>query len=102
MLTISVADQRWEDLYRAAIFEPNSQEVPKRIADAERALVVRARELFGSKEDNIEEEQALDDAMYALKRLAQCLDTSREGSQRDPRVFDFPAGLSRDALSKRI
>jgi len=69
MLTISVADQRWQDLYRAAIFEPNSQEVPKRRADAERALVVRARELFGSKEDNIEEEQALDDAMYALNAL---------------------------------
>ena len=69
MLTISVVDQRWQDLYRAAIFEPNSQEVPKRIADAERALVVRARELFGSKEDNIEEEQALDDAMYALNAL---------------------------------
>jgi len=66
---IPAPNQSWRDLYRAALFEPDSIEIPKRIAEAEHALVMRARELFASKDDNIEEEQALDDAMYALNAL---------------------------------
>jgi hypothetical protein len=38
--------------------------VPKRIADAEQAIVVRARQLFLTGSDTIEEDQALDDALY--------------------------------------
>jgi len=56
-------------LYKAALFEVDTTRIPDRIAQAEEALVVRARELFHIAGDNIEEEQALDDTMYALHAL---------------------------------
>jgi hypothetical protein len=51
----------------------DADKVSDRIAEAETALVIRARELFGSAGDNIEEEQAVDDAMYALHALRSAL-----------------------------
>ncbi len=59
----------WRRFYTAALFEVDGAKLPERIAQAETALVLRARELFHSPGDNIEEEQALDDAMYALQAL---------------------------------
>jgi hypothetical protein len=59
----------WRNLYKAALFEIDKARLPERIAQAEEALVVRARELFHIVGDNIEEEQALDDTMYALHAL---------------------------------
>ena len=61
--------RRWKRLYTEALFEIDSSKLPERIAQAEAALVSRARELFHAPGDNIEEEQALDDAMYALRAL---------------------------------
>jgi hypothetical protein len=63
----------WPQVYRAALFELDANKVSDRIAEAETALVIRARELFHSAGDNIEEEQALDDAMYALNALRSAL-----------------------------
>jgi hypothetical protein len=53
----------------------NANKIPDRIAAAETALVRRARELFHSAGDNIniEEEHAIDDAMYALHALRSAL-----------------------------
>jgi hypothetical protein len=65
--SISLNSKAWRDLYRAALFEVDKTRLPDRIAQAEEALVVRARELFHMAGDNIEEEQALDDTMYALR-----------------------------------
>ena len=59
----------WRELYLAALFEANTAELPDRIADAEKALALRARELFQTTGDHIEEEYAMDDAMYALHAL---------------------------------
>jgi len=59
----------WAQFYKAALFELDANKVSHRIADAETALVERARQLFYSAEDNIEDEQAVDDAMYALRAL---------------------------------
>jgi len=59
----------WRDLYKAALFEVDKTKLPERIAQAEKALALRARELFHIAGDNIEEEQALDDTMYALHAL---------------------------------
>jgi hypothetical protein len=59
----------WRRLYTAALFEADSAKLAERIAEAEAALIVRARELFHDPGDNIEEEEAVDDAMYALKAL---------------------------------
>jgi hypothetical protein len=51
----------------------DASKVSDRIAEAETALVIRARELVDSAGDNIEEEQAVDDAMYALHALRSAL-----------------------------
>jgi hypothetical protein len=63
----------WRESYKAALFELDVNKVPHRIVEAEKALVARARELFDTTGDNIEEEQALDDAMYALQALRSAL-----------------------------
>ena len=62
-------DSAWRDLYKAALFEVDKTKLPERFSQAEKALVLRARELFHMAGDNIEEEQALDDTMYALHAL---------------------------------
>jgi hypothetical protein len=66
----------WRNLYKAALFEIDKARLPERIAQAEKALVARARELFHIAGDNIEEEQALDDTMYALRALRNTSHTS--------------------------
>ena len=65
----------WAQLYKAAILELelDASKVSDRIAEAETALVTRARELFHAAGDNIEEKQAVDDAMYALHALRSAL-----------------------------
>jgi len=63
----------WAQFYKAALFELDANKVSDRISEAETALVTRARELFESAGDNIEEEQAVDDAMYALHALRSAL-----------------------------
>ncbi|MGA9393086.1 MAG: hypothetical protein WBV69_21830 [Candidatus Sulfotelmatobacter sp.] len=65
--------ENWRELYTAALFESDKGRVPKRIADAEQAIVARAGELFLAASDTIEEDQALDDALYALRALQNCL-----------------------------
>ena len=66
--------RKWRDLYVAALFETNTDRIPTRIADAEKAIVARARELFSAGSDTIEEDQALDDALYALHALQNCIE----------------------------
>lgn len=65
--------QPWRQLYTAALFETEKERIPVRIAEAEKAIVARARELFSATSDTIEEDQALDDALYALRALQNCL-----------------------------
>jgi hypothetical protein len=65
--------QSWRELYTAALFETDQNRIPERIAQAEKAIVARARELFAASSDTIEEDQALDDALYALRALQNCL-----------------------------
>jgi len=64
----------WRALYVAALFETDKDRLPARIADAEKAIVARSRELFSAGSDTIEEDQALDDALYALRALQSCSD----------------------------
>ena len=72
----------WGDLYKATLFEVDSARLPERIAQAEKALALRARELFHIAGDNIEEEQALDDTMYALHALRGTSPTSHSVPHR--------------------
>jgi hypothetical protein len=65
----SLADNTWKALYLAALLEPDTTRLPERITAAERALAVRGRELFQLPGDNIEEEEAVDNALYSLNAL---------------------------------
>jgi hypothetical protein len=58
--------QDWKTLYRAAILERNNNVVPRRVSEAEMAVLARGRELFQS-EGTLEEREALEDALYALR-----------------------------------
>jgi hypothetical protein len=64
----------WKDVYVAALFESDCAKVPPLIAKAEQAIVLRARELFQSTGDHVQEEEALDDALYALRALRTCIE----------------------------
>ena len=73
----SLDTRAWKELYRAALFEIDETRLPERISQAEKALVLRARDLFRVAGDNIEEGEALDDAMYALHALQNRPQTNR-------------------------
>jgi len=80
--SISPNSRAWRGLYKAALFEVDKARLPDRIAQAEKALALRARELFYEAGDNIEEEQALDDTMYALHALRNTSETSHRITHR--------------------
>jgi hypothetical protein len=61
--------QNWRALYRAVLFERDRQRLPERIAEAERVLIRRAWELLTISGYNIEEEEAVDDALHTLRAL---------------------------------
>ena len=68
----STAALSWHVLYHAALFETDRSKRPQRIAEAERAILARVKELFVVHTDHIEEDQILDDALYALRALRNC------------------------------
>jgi hypothetical protein len=63
----------WHKLYQAALFETDERKMPVRIAEAEQAIVQRTKELFDSTADSIEEDEALEDALYGLQALQNSL-----------------------------
>ena len=67
------SNANWRDLYVAALLEMNENKLADLIAEAEKAIVERARELFNTAGDNIQEEENLDDALYALRALKNCV-----------------------------
>jgi hypothetical protein len=69
----SDAGQRWRTLYQAALFETDRDQIPGRIDLAERAILARIKELFVATSDHLEEDQVLDDALYALRALRDCM-----------------------------
>jgi len=67
----------WRELYRNAILEADHKKLPALISVAEEALVARTRELSHEAGDTIEEQHALDDALYALKALRDSVTAGR-------------------------
>ena len=65
--------QSWKDLYQAAMVESDVNKLPDRIADAEAAIVLRARQLFYTSGESSEEQESLDDAMCILHALRSSL-----------------------------
>lgn len=59
-------DKGWKTLYRAAILETNRNVIPKRVSEAESAVLARERELFYNGGTG-EEQESLEDALYALR-----------------------------------
>jgi hypothetical protein len=55
----------WRTLYRVAILETNKSVQPKRLSEAEDAVIARRREIFYA-DGTPEEKEALEDALYAL------------------------------------
>jgi len=67
------ASQAWRALYVAALFEPDEGRMVERIGEAKKALVVRARELFQTGEDHVQERSAIEDTLQSLHALEQCM-----------------------------
>ena len=67
----SPASRYWRALYKAAVSGIDMSKLPERMAEAEKAVVLRARELFQAADDNGEEKEALEEAMYALRALVR-------------------------------
>ena len=65
----------WHALYQAALFETDRAKIPERIDAAEKAILDRVKQLFVVNKDHIEEDQILDDALYALRALRNCVVT---------------------------
>jgi hypothetical protein len=73
-------------LYKAALTETDVQKLPTRIEEARRALVARSRELFSTSPNYGGESEAIEDAMYALKALENCMRLKTKDRRRRPRV----------------
>jgi hypothetical protein len=71
--TDDVSSANWRELYLAALFETDKLRLPSRIAEAERAGILRVRELFVTSDNNCEEGKAVDKGLYALRALRNCL-----------------------------
>ncbi len=85
--TTNQGSMTWRDLYRLALFEKDKTKIRDRIADAELAVAMRARELFHGDAADAKERQALDTAMYFLHTLRALTSSYRDAS--------FPAKLKR-------
>ena len=66
-------DRTWKALYRAAIFERDARAILDRVSAAEQAVLTRGRELFGQL-GTLEEKEALEDALYALRAFRNALE----------------------------
>ena len=65
-IAASPNSKSWRELYKAALFEADKNRVSERIANAESALALRARELFHVGSEHLQERQAVDAAIYAM------------------------------------
>jgi len=61
----------WRTLYLAALFEADRKRLPVRISEAEKALMVRERELYSRPRPTAERE-AVNNALNALRALRNC------------------------------
>ena len=65
----SPISKSWRELYKAAVFEADKNRISERIAHAEWALALRARELFHTGSEHLQERLAVDGAISALQTL---------------------------------
>ena len=84
----------WKEFYEAALFEFDSQKLPDRIAAAERAISQRRRELAAGGYTKVEEQAALDDALFGLGTLRKIAESRRpiQSGQSERRLDDLKSG----------
>jgi hypothetical protein len=70
---VSPVSKSWKEFYRAALFETDKSTVSERIAQAELALSLRARELFHTDKEFFQERQAVDAATHGLQALCSTI-----------------------------
>ena len=75
----------WRGLYKAALFEADASKLPLRIEEARRALDFRSRELFATYPNYDGEVEAIEDALYALHALENCVKLDTKDRRRAPR-----------------
>jgi len=90
------APRTWRELYKAAIFETDPSKISLRILQAERALVLRERELFLSSQNEVEL-NAVNAALQKLDTLRRCLNTTARYQQIGLGFSDQVAQYSRRA-----
>ena len=79
-----VGSTTWRDLYLAALFEVNPNQIAARIDVAEKAIVARSRELFGPSGDTVER-NSLHSALLALRALRTCAASRRPWAEQNSR-----------------
>ena len=75
----------WRELYKAALFETEPSKLELRIDEARRALALRSRELFAASSTPGGETDAIENALYALQALENCLKLKTRDRRRAPR-----------------
>jgi hypothetical protein len=76
----------WRGLYKAALFETDASRLPLRMEEARRALVFRSRELFATSPNYDGEVEAIEDALYALHALENCMKLDTKDRRHAPRA----------------
>ena len=78
---VSPVSKSCKELYRAALFETDKSNVSDRIAQAEWALSLRARELFHTDKEFFHERQAVDAATHDLQALHSTITGKKSGDR---------------------
>jgi len=76
----------WRGLYKAALFESDASKLPSRIEEARNALMFRSRELFPASPNCQGETEAIQNALYALQALENCLRLNTKDRRQAPRA----------------
>ena len=76
----------WRGLYKAALFETDTSKISSRIEEARKALMFRSRELFETSPNYDGETEAMEDALFALQALENCLSSKTRDRRHAPRA----------------
>jgi len=78
--------RNWRGLYKPAWFETDKSKLPRRIEEVRKALIFLFRELFKTSPNYNGETEAIEDALYALQALENCLRSNTKDRRRTPRA----------------
>ena len=86
MVESAEALRNWRELYKAALFETDTSKLARRIQEARKALIFRSRELFKTSPNYDGETEAIENALYALQALENCLRLNTKDRRHAPRA----------------